>query len=246
MKNQRIIGVIPARYQSSRLPGKPLSIICGKSMIQRVYENCLKSKTLDMVVVATDDERIAANVKSFGGKVVMTSVEISTGTARCLAAIGELSCDYVVNIQGDEPLIDPSVIDETVRAMLESKECVCATPITLIREEGEILSPNCVKAVFNRNMEALYFSRSAVPYYRDLRRDCAYYKHIGLYVYSRSFLQEYVLLEQTPLELAESLEQLRILENGFRIKCCKVAYEAIGVDTAEDLAKVREIIASQQ
>ena len=246
MKNKKIIGVIPARYQSTRLPGKPLSEICGKTMIQRVYENCCKSALLDRVVVATDDERIVENVKSFGGEAVMTSSDISTGSERCLSAVKDLSCDYVVNIQGDEPLIDPTVIDETVLALLNSEGFVCATPVKIIEDDGELLSPNCVKVVFGKEKNAIYFSRSVIPFNRDGKKDVEYYKHIGLYVYQKSFLVDYVSLEQSALELAESLEQLRILENGYGIKCCVVDYEAIGVDTQEDLEKVRKIISEKE
>ena len=245
MKNRKIVGVIPARYQSSRLPGKPLSEICGKTMIQRVYENCCRSTLLDRVIVATDDERIAENVRSFGGEVVMTSSTITTGTERCLAALKEVDYDYAVNIQGDEPLIDPVVIDKTVLSLLESEGFVCATPVKVVKDNDELLSSDCVKVVFGKEMRAIYFSRSVIPFNRDERRGEQYYKHIGLYVYQKSFLIDYVRLKQSPLELTESLEQLRILENGYSIKCCIVDYEAIGVDTQEDLEKVRKIISEK-
>ncbi len=244
-----IIGVIPARFQSTRLPGKPLKMIHGKTMIQWVYESCVKSKLLDKVIIATDDKRIYDEVISFGGTVVMTDSNISTGTDRCYFAIKNIvDCDIIVNIQGDEPLIDYRVIDETVQALLDSKEdekVVCSTPITRIDDNEELVSPNCVKAVFDKNLNALYFSRSQVPFVRDSKENTekvSFHKHIGLYVYKKDFLDKFIELEQTNLEKLESLEQLRILENGYKIKCCKVNYNPIGVDTEEDLEKVKKIM----
>ena len=233
-----IVGVIPSRYESSRFPGKPLARIGDKTMVRMVYERCRESKLLNRVLVATDDERIRAEVESFA---IMTSPDIATGTDRCHAAAGDMPCDIVVNIQGDEPLIDPTVIDACAGALLEASDAVCATPIALTRDAEEIASANSAKVAVNKNMEALYFSRSPIPFNRA-GGDLPYYKHIGLYAYRRDFLREYVKLSQTPMELAESLEQLRMLENGFRIQCCLVEYQAIGVDTPEDLEKVRGMI----
>lgn len=237
----RIIGVIPARYQSTRFPGKPLAVIDGKTMIQAVTDRCRKSRMLGRVIVATDDRRILEHVLSFGGEAVLTSADIATGTDRCWAAVRDIDCDIVVNIQGDEPLIDPSVIDECVRALLESDRAVCSTPIVKTDDESQIRSPHAVKVVVNRNMEALYFSRAAIPFIRD-GNGGGYHLHIGLYAYRTDFLSRYVELPRTPLELSESLEQLRILENGFVIACRVVDYEALGVDTPEDLEEVRRII----
>lgn len=252
-KKLNIIGVIPARFQSTRLPGKPLKMIHGKTMIQWVYENCVKSELLSQVIVATDDEKIYDEVASFGGSVVMTDLNITTGTDRCYFAIikkNNSNCDYVVNIQGDEPLIDYRVIDETIKSLLISakdEKLVCSTAITEIKDNDELLSSNTVKVVFDNIQNALYFSRSQIPFIRDKEdnkslKELTFYKHIGLYVYKREFLDKFVKLPQTNLEKLELLEQLRIIENGYRIKCCKVDYNPIGVDTEEDLEKVREIM----
>ncbi|NER80028.1 MAG: 3-deoxy-manno-octulosonate cytidylyltransferase [Leptolyngbya sp. SIO1D8] len=238
----KVTGVIPARYKSTRFEGKPLAIIGGKTMIQMVYEKCLKSKLLDQVMVATDDHRIYSNVVSFGGKAVMTGAHIATGSDRCYAAIKEDDCDIVVNIQGDEPLIDPVVIDACIQALIDAPEAVCSTPVVESYDPDEINSPHAVKAVVNQQFEALYFSRYPIPFFRNALNGEKYYRHIGLYCYRKSFLEKYVSMPQTPLELSESLEQLRILENGYTIQCCSVNYDSIGVDTPEDLEKVKQLL----
>jgi len=239
MVKKDITGVIPARFKSTRLPGKPLLKIDSRSMIQMVYENCKKSKLLSRVIVATDDQRIFDHVLSFGGLVVMTDEKISSGTDRCFSALKGLSPDIVVNIQGDEPLINPDVIDKTITSLLNNEEAVCATPISQSDDKNEINSPNCVKVVIDKKSNALYFSRSPIPFYRSDEKE--YFLHIGLYAFRYNFLQKYVKMVQTDYEIAESLEQLRILENGFKISCCKVDYKSIGVDTQEDLERVREL-----
>ena len=239
--SQKVVGVIPARYRSTRFEGKPLAEIKdGKSMIRMVYEACRKSRRLDRVVVATDDQRIYGHVLDFGGEVVMTSEELATGTDRCLAAIQDVSCDIVVNIQGDEPLIDPAVIDEVVTALENSPNAVCATPVCLIHEEDEVASQNTVKAVMNLKREAIYFSRSVIPFKRG--KTSGYYKHIGLYAYRKKFLEKFVLFPQSSLEISESLEQLRIIENGYTIQCVVVEYNSVGVDTPLDLKRVQDIL----
>ena len=235
-----IVGVIPARYKSTRFEGKPLAIIGIKTMIQMVYEKCLKSNLLAQVIVATDDQRIYDHVRSFGGQVAMTSTNIVTGSDRCYEAIKHDNWDLVVNIQGDEPLIDPTVIDACIQALLDAPEAVCSTPVVPSREE--IDSPHIVKVALNQKLEALYFSRYPIPFFRDFSNQKQYYRHIGLYCYRKPFLQQYVAMPQTPLEIAESLEQLRILENGYKIQCCLVDYQSIGVDTPEDLEKVKQLI----
>lgn len=241
IKKLKIIGIIPARYNSSRLPGKPLLDICGKSMIRRVYENCLLSKKLDDIIIATDDKRILEHAKSFGANVVLTSEKINTGTDRCYKAAQNQDADIVINIQGDEPLIDYKVIDSVIEKLVNStKDIVCTTPISIIKKEEEINSKNCVKVVFDKEFNALYFSRLPIPFNRN--STAVYYKHIGIYAYRYDFLKKYVKLEQTALEKVESLEQLRILENGFKIKCALVDYTAIGVDTKEDLDMVCALI----
>ena len=249
-KELNIIGVIPARFQSTRLPGKPLKLIHGKTMIQWVYDNCVKSELLNRVIVATDDKRIYDEIISFGGEVVMTGIDITTGTDRCYFAIKDIAdCDIVVNIQGDEPLIDSRVIDATIEALTnsaENKNIVCSTPITIITDNYEQISPNSVKVVFDKNYDAIYFSRSQIPFIRDVENDkkVSFFKHIGLYAYKKEFLDKFVKFEQTNLEKLESLEQLRILENGYKIKCCPVEYDPIGVDTEEDLEKVRKAMSN--
>ena len=236
----KILGVIPARYQSSRFPGKPLADICGKTMIQRVFERAKLSKSLFDVIIATDDERIYNCAKNFGANPVMTDSNLPNGTARCeqAAKIYDSNIDAVINIQGDEPLLDPVMIDE-VAELLINNECA-----TLCRElDDDFENPNIVKLVMNLNGEALYFSRSLIPYKRN-KINLPIYQHIGIYGYKLDFLKKYVNLPASPLSEAESLEQLKILENGYKI-CVKVTSsksQNIGVDTPEDLQRVREII----
>ena len=236
----KIIGIIPARYASTRFPGKPLADILGKTMIQRVYERVKMAERLCEVLVATDDERIFDCVTSFGGRAVMTDPELPNGTARCEQAVrlSGLSADSVINIQGDEPLIDPLMIDEAAELLTENY-CV-----TLCRElYSDFENPNTVKVVLSQENYALYFSRSLIPYKRN-KSDLPVYQHIGIYGYSLEFLRKYVSLPNTPLSDAESLEQLKILEHGFRImvKVTGSKRESVGVDTPEDLQRVREII----
>ena len=244
MPDLKVIGVIPARYSSTRLPGKPLEDICGKSMVLRVVEQAEKAKLLNEVIVATDDKRIFEHLVSHGKKAVMTSPEIRTGTDRCYEAVKDTKSDIIVNIQGDEPLLDPDTIDSLISALAVSGTAVCSTAVKKITDESEIDNPNTVKAVTDKNMFALYFSRSRVPFNRD--HAGIYYKHIGIYAYKTEFLKTYINLESTMLEKTESLEQLRILENGFKIKCVEVFTDSVGVDTKEDLDKVRRIISERE
>jgi 3-deoxy-manno-octulosonate cytidylyltransferase (CMP-KDO synthetase) len=240
-----VIGVIPARYKSVRFEGKPLALLGEKTMIQMVYERCLQSKLLNTVLVATDDQRIYDNVTRFGGKVVMTSPDIATGSDRCFAAVKSQDqefYDIVVNIQGDEPLISPQVIDDCIQSLLNAPHAVCSTPIVEASDRDEMHSPHSIKVALNQKFEALYFSRHPIPFNRNQNQAIQYWKHIGLYCYRKDFLETYVTLKQTPLELSESLEQLRILEHGYHIQCCPVHYESRGVDTPEDLEKVKDIL----
>jgi 3-deoxy-manno-octulosonate cytidylyltransferase (CMP-KDO synthetase) len=237
-----IIGVIPARYKSTRFEGKPLANIGRRTMIQMVYEKCLRSNLLHQVIVATDDQRIYDNVTSFGGRAVMTGTHITTGSDRCYEAIKSDVCDIVVNVQGDEPLIDPTVIDASIQALLDAPEAVCSTPVVKSHDLEELKSPHVVKVALNHQLEALYFSRYPIPFHRSALSKEKYYRHIGLYCYRKKFLENYVSMLQTPLELAESLEQLRILENGYKIQCCLVNYDSVGVDTPEDLEKVKQLL----
>lgn len=241
------IGIIPARYASTRFPGKPLADIAGKSMIQRVYEQT--SKALDAVVVATDDTRIFEAVEAFGGKAVMTSDLHKSGTDRCYEALtkAEGNFDVVINIQGDEPFVQPEQI-MALKECFDDAETQIATLVKPFAAEDDfdvLFNPNSPKVVFNTNREALYFSRSIVPYYRNaphtewLKKQ-TYYKHIGMYAYRAQVLGEVTKLAQSPLELAESLEQLRWLENGYRIKVGITDTETIAIDTPEDLKRACE------
>lgn len=239
-----ILGIIPARYGSTRLEGKPLKDICGKPMIQHVYEAVQRSRLLDETIVATDDERIVQAVKSFGGLVQLTSVDHRTGTDRIAEVAASRQASVVVNVQGDEPLIDPRLIDETIQPMIDDPELPACTLCRPIQHEKDLESPHVVKVVFDQSGNALYFSRSLIPYPRKKEGHQAY-EHIGIYAYRNDFLMRYVTMDSTPLETSESLEQLRILENGYRMKVVvmRFEYNGLSVDTAEDLEEVRRIIA---
>ncbi|RHM55301.1 3-deoxy-manno-octulosonate cytidylyltransferase [Mitsuokella sp. AF33-22] len=236
----KVLCVIPARYASTRLPGKPLKDIAGKPMICRVYDRASEAEKIAAAIVATDDERIYEAVRQHGGKAVMTRKDHPTGTDR-LAEVAEKypDVDLIINVQGDEPLIEPSLIDELAAAFEEDAALKMATVCTEIQDKEEQENPNNVKVVMDKNGYALYFSRSLMPYPRHAGTPV--YKHIGIYAYKRDFLLRYAKMEETPLEHAESLEQLRALENGYRIKVIKTPYRFVGVDTEEDLAKVNEI-----
>ena len=238
----KILGVIPARYDSSRFPGKPLVDIMGKTMIQRVVEQVQKCTLVDEVIVATDDERIAENVLSSGGNVIMTGKNHRSGTDRIGEVLEKLTAegkffDVVVNIQGDEPFIDPKQIEE-VLSLFNNPEVQIATLAKKITSDEEINNPNVVKLVFGNSAQALYFSRSPIPYLRNKTDEATYFKHIGMYAYKAEILRQLVMLEPTPLEQAESLEQLRWLENGYKIYVHITEFESIAVDTPEDLKKL--------
>ena len=233
--------VIPARYASTRLPGKPLKDIAGKPMICRVYDRAAQAKKITEVVVATDDKRIIEAVEKNGGKAMMTSKNHPTGTDRLAeVAAAYTDVDLIINVQGDEPLIEPSLIDELAEAFEEDRELLMATVMTPMTDEEEQKNPNNVKVVTDKNGYALYFSLSLMPYPR-VEGKAPVHKHIGIYAYKRYFLLQYAKLAPTPLEQAESLEQLRALENGYRIRVIATNAKFVGVDTAEDLAKVNEI-----
>ncbi|SDC09372.1 MULTISPECIES: 3-deoxy-manno-octulosonate cytidylyltransferase [unclassified Candidatus Frackibacter] len=242
MESKRVVGIIPARYASTRLPGKPLVDIRGKPMVQHVYERTSKAAVLDEVVVATDDERIKEAVLDFGGEVVMTSKNHQTGTDRLAEAARDIEADVIVNVQGDEPLIAPEMIEEAVRPLLNSEEVVMGTLKKRIKDLTELKNSNLVKVVTDQNDYALYFSRAPIPFLREDREGIDFYKHIGLYAYQKKFLLDFAQMESTTLEQMESLEQLRALENGYRIKVVETKYSSIGVDTEEDLVKVREMM----
>lgn len=236
----KIICVIPARYASTRLPGKPLADIAGKPMIVRVYERALKAQIPSEVIVAVDDERVFKAVEAAGGKVVMTKKDHPTGTDR-LAEVAQKfpDVDVIINIQGDEPLIDPSVIDELAKQFIENPELNMATVKTPMQED-EKNEPSNVKVITDKDGYALYFSRSIIPYPRN-DVGVQVYKHIGIYGYKRDFLLQYATMQPTPLEQTESLEQLRALENGYKIKVIATDKHFVGVDTKEDLARVNAI-----
>lgn len=237
---KKIVAVIPARYQSSRFPGKPLAIIAGKPMIQRVYEQVRRAVGIDEVIVATDDERIYNTVRQFNGKAVMTG-ECSCGTERVYEAIKDNICNIVINVQGDEPLIKPKMIEELVSVFTDN-DVVIATLCKEIVDENEANNPNIVKVVRDKNNDALYFSRHRIPFNREGRNDIKYYKHIGIYGYTKDFLKEYVQMEMSLLETAECLEQLRVLENGYKIKVKETIYDSIGVDQQEDIIKIEKVL----
>ncbi len=236
-----ILGIIPARYASTRFPAKPLADMGGKSMIRRVYEQAKKSKSLSKVVVATDHEEIYQHVIDFGGDVCMTSTHHASGTDRCYEVLlkENTSFDYVINIQGDEPFIAPEQIDLLASLLLDG-DTELATLIKKIDSVEQLFNPNLVKAVVNKNAEALYFSRSPIPYVRNMEQvewvtHHNFYKHIGMYAYRKDVLEKITRLEISSLEKTESLEQLRWLENGYKIKVKETNIETIGIDTPEDL-----------
>ena len=242
-----VVVVIPARYESTRLPGKPLADLQGKPMIQCVYERAARAEGIDRVVVATDDVRIRQAVEGFGGEVVMTSSSHRTGTDRIAEASGELDAEFIVNVQGDLPLLDPKVVSDAVAPLLGDDTFHMSTLKTPIRNAEELQNPNVVKVVTDRDGAALYFTRSPIPYWRDgaPEGEILAHRHIGLYVYRRDFLMTFSRLAPTPLEQAESLEQLRALEWGFRIRVVEVEEASVEVDTPEDLEKARALLGRQ-
>ena len=241
MKKERshVIIVIPARYGSTRFEGKPLAEINGKPMIYHVYQRAKKVKCVDDVIVATDDERIKKAVEAFNGKAVMTSKEHKSGTDRVAEVAERIDADIIVNVQGDEPLISPEAIEQAVMPLVENKKIRMSTLMTKITKEAEYNDHNIVKVVTDKEGFALYFSRSLIPYPRGKQRLNAY-KHIGIYVYRKDFLIRFAAMSQTPLEQTESLEQLRVLENGFKIKVVETDYDSISVDTPRDLEVIYE------
>jgi 3-deoxy-manno-octulosonate cytidylyltransferase (CMP-KDO synthetase) len=240
-----IVAVIPARYGSSRLPGKALADIDGRPMIEHVYRRVSASKTLSDVIVATDDLRIATRVREFGGKVRLTKATHETGTDRLAEVAATLDCDIVVNVQGDEPLIDPRAVDELVAPLASDPSLQMTTLFRRIHESAELNNPNITKVVLDRGGFAIYFSRAPIPYVRDPRGGWPpLYRHIGLYAYRRSALMVLASLEPTPLERAEALEQLRALEHGIRIKAVETDHESFEVNTPEDLDQVRRLMAT--
>jgi 3-deoxy-manno-octulosonate cytidylyltransferase (CMP-KDO synthetase) len=249
-KQSRFAGIIPARYASSRFPGKPLAMVGNRIMIQRVYEQALAS--LENVFVATDDERIMEAVHNFGGKAIMTSQEHSSGTDRCSEAVSiiesetDLKIDVVINIQGDEPFIKPGQIN-LLTSCFEDNSVEIATLICRAETSEDIFNPNQIKTVISVKGDALYFSRAAIPYIRDVEMNLwlhkhNFYKHLGIYAYRKDILKKLTLLKRSSLEIAESLEQNRWLENGFKIRTALTDWDSIGIDTPEDLERANNLI----
>ncbi|XP_010479831.1 PREDICTED: 3-deoxy-manno-octulosonate cytidylyltransferase, mitochondrial [Camelina sativa] len=241
----RVVGIIPARYASSRFEGKPLVQILGKPMIQRTWERTKLATTLDHVVVATDDERIAECCRGFGADVIMTSESCRNGTERCNEALEKLEKKYdvVVNIQGDEPLIDPEIIDGVVKALQVTPDAVFSTAVTPLKPEDGV-DPNRVKCVVDNRGYAIYFSRGLIPYNKSgkVNPDFPYMLHLGLQSFDSKFLKVYSELQPTPLQQEEDLEQLKVLENGYKMKVIKVDHEAHGVDTPDDVEKIESLM----
>lgn len=237
----KFLGVIPARYESTRLPKKPLKDICGHSMIEWVYKRAMKSN-LDEVIIATDSQEVFDEVKRFGGEVILTDKNHLNGTSR-IAEVCEKITDYdvIINVQGDEPLIEPEMINSLIDVFKKEESLKMATLKHKLHKKEDIENPNFVKVITDRDDYAIYFSRSVIPYPRNENLDI-YFKHVGIYGYKREFVLEYSKMESTPLENSESLEQLRVLENGYKIKVLETPFEIIGVDTKEELEKVRNYI----
>jgi 3-deoxy-manno-octulosonate cytidylyltransferase (CMP-KDO synthetase) len=240
----KIVVVIPARYGATRLPGKPLVQLAGKSMIQRVYERAKLAQTTSQVIVATDDDRILKAVQDFGGEALMTRPDHRTGTERVAEIAAHVDGDVFVNVQGDEPLLDPVAVDVAVNALLDEPNADVATVATPIKTPGDIMDPNVVKTVVDFDGNALYFSRAPIPWVRDTatKIQVRHLKHLGLYVFQRAALLEYPTLPQGELERIEQLEQLRWMENGVRIRVAEVEHDAVSVDVPEDVARVEKLL----
>jgi 3-deoxy-manno-octulosonate cytidylyltransferase (CMP-KDO synthetase) len=244
----RVIAVIPARFGSSRFPGKVIAPLAGKPLVAHVYERTLKASTVDEIVIAVDDRRVQQALEPWGAATVMTRPDHRSGTDRVAEAVSAVDADVVVNVQGDEPLIDPRLIDQTVQALLSDADAVMATARRPILDDEEARNPNVVKVVCDKTGRALYFSRSLIPHVREQGDSLAglYWQHIGLYVFRRPFLMEFAALEATPLEQAEKLEQLRALEHGRAIVVVDTDYESVGVDAPEDLERVEALLVGKK
>ena len=234
----KVIGVIPARFSSTRFVGKVLADLGGKPVVQHVWENAKKSKLLDDLIIATDNEMVIEAAKTFDAKVVFTSPDQPSGTDRLIEVVNPIDVEVIVNIQGDEPMVRPEMIDDLARAVLDDEEVYMATLAKKINDKSEIENPNVVKLVKDKNGFALYFSRSVIPYPR-LEVASEYYKHLGLYSYTKDFLFEFANFPKSNLEMKEGLEQLRVLESGRKIKVVETEFDTIGIDTPEDLEKAR-------
>jgi len=243
----KVVVVIPARYGSTRLPGKPLVLLAGKPMIQRVYERAKLAKQTNQVIVATDDERIVKAVEAFGGEARLTRTDHRTGTERVAEVAAHVEGDIFVNVQGDEPLLDPAAVDTAVSSLLEEPAASISTVATPIKTPGDIMDPNVVKTVLDFDGNALYFSRAPIPWVRDTagKTLVRHLKHLGLYVFQREALLEYATLPQGELERIEQLEQLRWMENGWKIRVAEVEHDAVSVDVPEDVGRVEKLLQGQ-
>lgn len=236
-----IVAIIPSRYSSTRLEGKPLIDIAGKPMIRWVYESALRAQWIDRVIVATDNRQILETVANFGGEAELTSSHHLSGTDRIAEVAAHLPCDLVVNLQGDEPLMQPHLIDKVVKVVMDNQEVYMASAQSPIKQVEDLMNPNVVKVVSDCDGYALYFSRSPIPYCSPgggNEHSSIGFRHIGLYVYKKEFLMKFVTLDPSPLEKLERLEQLRALENGYRIKLVYTEYDSLGVDTPKDVELV--------
>jgi len=244
MQAGKVVVVIPARYGSTRLPGKPLVQLAGKPMIQRVYERAKLAGSVNQVIVATDDARIIEAVEKFGGEARMTRSDHRTGTERVAEVAAHVEGDVFVNVQGDEPLLDPQAIDTAVGALLEEPAASISTVATAIKTPADIMDPNVVKTVLDFDGNALYFSRAPIPWVRDTgtKIQVRHWKHLGLYVFQRDALLEYPTLPQGELERIEQLEQLRWMENGWKIRVAEVEHDAVSVDVPADVARVEKLL----
>jgi 3-deoxy-manno-octulosonate cytidylyltransferase (CMP-KDO synthetase) len=244
MESSQMVIVIPARYGSTRLPAKPLVPLAGKPMIQRVYERAKLAKSAGRVIVATDDDRILKAVQDFGGEARMTRTDHRTGTERIAEVAAHVEGEVFVNVQGDEPLLDPAAVDAAVAALLEEPAAAISTVAVPIRTPADIMDPNVVKTVLDFDDNALYFSRAPIPWVRDSAHKihARHLKHLGLYVFQRDALLEYPTLPQGELERLEQLEQLRWLENGWKIRVAEVEHDAVSVDVPEDVARAERLL----
>ncbi len=236
----KTIGVIPARFDSRRLPGKPLAEIEKKPLIQYVYQQAQKVKNIDELLVATDNERIFNKVRQFGGKVKLTSAQCRSGSDRVAEAIKDIKCEVVVNIQGDEPFFEPEMVEKMIGLLTKNPEIQVSTPCVKIKKREEIKDENVVKVALDKDNFAIYFSRLPIPYFREGKGN--FLKHLGFYAFRRDFLLQFSRWPQTPLEKAEKLEQLRILENGCRIKVVECHSDSLGIDVPADLQRAKEFL----
>jgi 3-deoxy-manno-octulosonate cytidylyltransferase (CMP-KDO synthetase) len=242
------IAIIPARFHSTRFPGKPLARIADKPMIQHVYERVCQAEKIDQVIVATDDRRILDTVQSFGGSARMTASSHRSGTDRVAEVAAQCNADIIVNVQGDEPLIAPQCLDAVIEPFYSDPDLMISTLSSSGASFEELENPNVVKVVVDKDSFALYFSRSPIPSFRSASRlgqPQRFYKHIGLYVFRKVFLERLPALKESFLEKAEGLEQLRFLENGYRIKVVNTAYESLAVDTPQDLERINHLVKEQ-